>query len=237
MPILNLGFWIWLLPSIGGVLAIIIIWQGRWAAKPSELEDIKTDLLNMNMCQRDVALKKAQQACPEEIAMQICNDFIALFGKDIGTFTTSLIERIVSGRTIDAIVEFFKTSGDILDNNQYGLKVELEENELYRSSRMDLAQKRLKLKVRKKKGAIIQKNIDSVCSLSYGLNSSILVRSILSTNPKLKGLVPAEIRIAVEGIETATEKTLNTLLNDLDNEWKMTKKINGLLQILPIVNN
>ena len=113
-----------------------------------------------------------------------------------------------------------------MDSNQYGLKVELEENELYKAARTDLAQKRIKLKVRKRKGATIQKNIDRVCSLTYGLNSSILLRGILSTEPSLKKLVPAEIRVAIEGIETETEKTLTTMLNDLKGEWKVT--INGL---------
>lgn len=224
MTPLNLGFWIWLLPLIGGILAALILW---WLHQAKLLDDIKTDLVNMNIYQREVALKKAQQVCPEEVAMQIYDDFIALFGKDILKFTTSIIQRILSDRSADALIEFFKKFGDILDSNQYGLKVELEENELYKSARMDLTQKRVKLKVRKRKHVIIQKNIDRVCSLTYGLNSSILLRGILSTDPNLKRLVPAEIRITMEGIETETEKTLTTMLNDLKSEWKVT--INGLV--------
>jgi len=220
---LNLGFWIWLLPLIGAILAVLVYWRLQQAKL---LDDIKTDLVNMNTYQREMAIKKTQQVCPKEVAMQIYDDFIALFGKDILEFAISLIQRTLSERSADALIEFFKKFGDILDSNQYGLKVELEENELYKAARMDLAQKRIKLKVRKRKGATIQKNIDRVCSLTYGLNSSILLRGILSTEPSLNKLVPAEIRVAIEGIETETEKTLTTMLNDLKGEWKVT--INGL---------
>jgi len=225
---LSIGQW----ASISGIAAGIglIIWgllkNESDTAKDNPLEDIKADLVNMNIYQKELAIKKAQQVCPKEVAIQIYNDFIAVFGNDMATFIYSLIAKTLKERTVDALIGFYKTFADILDSNQYGLKVGLEENELYKVSRMDLAQKRLKLRVGKKKGAIIQKNIDRIYSLTYGLNSSILLRGILRTTPKLKKLIPASIRTNLENIETSTEKTVTTMLNDLENEWKVN--INGL---------
>jgi hypothetical protein len=225
---LSIGQW----ASICGIAVGIglIIWgllkDESDTAKDNPLERIKADLVNMNICQKELAIKKAQQVCPKEVAMQIYNDFIALFGNDMATFIMSLMQKTLRDRTVDALIEFYKTFADILDSNQYGLKVELEENELYKASRMDLAQKRLKLKVGKKRDAIIQKNINRVCSLTYGLNSSILLRGILRTAPKLTKLIPATIKTNLENIETATEKTLTSMLNDLENEWKVN--INAL---------
>jgi hypothetical protein len=224
VPPLNLGFGVWLLPSIGGVLGILIIWQGRRANKPSELEDIKTALVNIIIYQREVALKKVQQVCPVEIARQILYDYTALFPEDPVELTKYFIERVLIDGNIDTLIGFYKTCGDILDNNHYGLKVELEGNELYKASRMDLAQKRLKLNVGKRKATIIQGNINRVCLLSYGLNSSILVRAILCETPKYREVMPAELRISMEGIETKSEAILNALLKDLEKEWKVTIK-------------
>lgn len=230
VQLLDLGFGVWLLPLIGGVLAGLIIWQGRRAAGISELKDIKkleeikTDLVNINIYEREVALEKAQKACPEKIARQIFADFKALFPEDPAELTEYFVEKILIERNVDALIGFYKTCGDILDNNHYGLKVELEGNELYKASRMDLAQKRLQLKVRKKKANIIQGNINRVCLLSYGLNSSILIRAILCDTPKYREVMPAELRISMEGIETKSEAVLNAMLKDLEKEWKMTIK-------------
>jgi len=75
-----------------------------------------------------------------------------------------------------------------------------------------------------KKKHITQKNIDRVRSLSYGLSSSLLLRSVLDSVPEAKGIVPSVIRITLEGIEADAEQTLNTMLNDLENEWKISKE-------------
>ena len=138
--------------------------------------------------------------------------------------TEYFIEKVLIERSIDALIGFYKTCGDILDNNHYGLKVELEGNELYKATRMDLAQKRLQLKVEKSKANIIQGNINRVCLMSYGLNSSILIRAILCDTPKYREAMPAELRISMEGIETKSEAVLNAMLKDLEKEWKVTIK-------------
>lgn len=215
--------------------AVLIIWgllkNPESITVTNPLEDIKTDLTNMNMCEREVATKKAEQVCPEKIAKQIHNDFVALFGEDLATFAISLIQEITSKHDIQPLIEFFKDMGGILDTNNYGLKAQLKDNELYNSSRMDLSQKRLKLKMGRKKKATTQKNIHRVSVLTYGLNSSIILRGALNSVPEAKGVMPAVIKVTLESIETETEKILTQMLDDLENEWKVT--INEL-QILPI---
>lgn len=221
---------------VGVVIGVsLVIWgllkKPESITVTNPLEDIKTDLTNMNMCEREVATKKAEQVCPEETAKQIYDDFVALFGEDLVTFTISLIQEITSKHDIEPLIEFFKNMGEILDTNSYGLKAELIDNDLYNSSRMDLSQKRLKLKMGKKKKATTQTNIHRVSLLTYGLNSLIVLRGSLNSVPEAKGIMPAVIKITLEGIETATEKILTQMLDDLENEWKVT--INEL-QILPI---
>ena len=72
---LSIGQW----ASIGGIAvgAGFIIWGLLKAesdtAKGNPLEDIKADLVNMNICEKELAIKKAQQVCPKEVAMQIYN--------------------------------------------------------------------------------------------------------------------------------------------------------------------
>lgn len=209
----------------------------------SLLADIKADLVNMNMWQRQEAIKKVEQPCSKEIATRICDDFIAVFKVKITTDEPFNIERMEREavklpliqkslhRDIDALIEFFKTFGDILDNNNYGLKINLENNELYKASRIDLAQKRIRLKMRKRKKNIAQSNIDRIVSLSYGLNSSLLLKGILKSSPEVNRKMPPVIRITLEGTETTGEKILNAMLNDLEDEWRVTK---NAVQILPI---
>ena len=85
---------------------------------------------------------------------------------------------------------------------------------------MEVAQKRLLVQGDKKKKAIIQKNINRVMALTYGFNSSIVLRGILDSLPDNKKRIPALVRIGLEGIEALGEQTLSQLLDDLESEWK-----------------
>jgi len=90
------------------------------------------------------------------------------------------------------------------------------------TKRRDLAQKRIDLKMRKKKKAVVRENTYRVSALTYGLNSSILLRGILQAVPE--GAISeeqrvklVEIRIALEDIEPKGEKVLDLMLDNLDN--------------------
>lgn len=186
------------------------------------LEDIKSDLITMNSCERDVATKKAEQAFPPEVALKVQNRFSVLFGSDMVTFAMSLAQDIIGNRDIEPLIKMFKTFGDILDSTDYGLKQILKDNILYETCRVDLAKKRLKLTKNKTKNLIIQKNINRAVDLIYGLNSSIIIRSVLRSLPDEYLTIMTPIIIALQGIESQTEKTLNMMLNNLESEWRVT---------------
>ena len=190
------------------------------AETASLLEDIKTDLVTMNAYQRERAIQEAQASCDGETAMQIQSDFLALFG-DAPSFATGLVNEVLVNRNVDALIDFFRKVGNILDSNNYGLKTKLENEDVYNRAYVDVSQKLLRLPVKKKRRTIIQKNIERVHSLAYGLNSSILLREALKTVPEAYRLVPTEIRIVLESIETQKDSTLNTLLADLENDWTL----------------
>jgi len=205
-------------------LAVIMLCVTFWASRKeskeknaSVLEKIKSDLVTMHTCEREAATKKALQSCSKEIAMRIGDDLVLL-----STTMASFLLRFISNRDIDALIDFFKTIGNVADSNSYGLKVELTDNELYNSFRRDLAQKRIDLKMRKKKKAVVRENTYRVSALTYGLNSSILLRGILQAVPE--GAISeeqrvklVEIRIALEDIEPKGEKVLDLMLDNLDN--------------------
>lgn len=204
------------------------------------LEEVKSDLIALNEHERNAASVKAKTSCSNDTAIQIHDDFTEIFGVGITSPVTTTLQEIVHKNSVDPLITFFKKFGDILDSNGYGLKAELENNDSYKSSRMSVAQKRLKLRVGKKRNRILQKNIDRVRSLSYGLNSSILFRSVLGSLPESKGKLLAQFRVTLEGIESVAEQTLNTMLNDLDSEWEITKEnkeaIECMLGVLSVLS-
>jgi len=208
------------LASIWWIISSIRKQKLNQSEATKELEDIKSALITMNAYESEVATRKANQQCPENIAKQIHDDFFVIF--DARAFM-SILQRAIEN-DIDPLIDFFKKFGDILDGNEYGLKVELEDIEPYKSSRMNLAQKRQKLHMTRKRRAITQENINRVCSLTYGLNSSILLRGVLRSAPKTNGIVHPAIRIvlvSLEGIETLIENSLTEMLDNLENEWKV----------------
>ena len=196
--------------------------------KINPMEAIKADLISMNVIEKEIATKKALTPCSKEIAMQIYDDFISCFGTDIITYILDLAKEIIANRDIDALIKFFDRVSGIMDSNKYGLKAEIENSAIYKTSRLDLAQQRLKLK-KDKKHSITQKNIDRTRTLSYGLNSSILLRGTVDALPNAQKIMPAIIKTTLESIESEAEKTLNTMVNDLDSEWKVKVDIKGLL--------
>jgi hypothetical protein len=224
---------------IGAMVVIYGLFHGNKLIKEGNVQllgDIKADLVTLNNCEREAATQKAAQPCPQEIALQISEDFTALFGAGAITPAISIIQEVIKKRSVDPLVEFFKKFADILDNNGYGLKADLENNELYKSSRMDVAQKRLKLRMGKKKKAVTQKNINRVLELTYGLNCSILLKRILSPTPEAREFVPAEVRITLEGAETLAERVLNDMLNDLEKEWKVNVDNDKVKIWLPLLS-
>lgn len=216
MPPLNLGFWIWLLPLIGAILAVLVYWRLHQAKL---LDDIKKDLVNMNVIERNTATKIASQInLPPTTVLQIGKDHERLAGDFLGT-----VINIILDKDYHALVEHFNTVGQIPDMHKVGLKSALIDNEEYTAAKLDLEQKRLRLKP-KRRYRFTQANIVSVEQLSYGLNSQIVLRGILANTPEYIDEIPAETRHELEAAENTSETILKIMLDDLQGDWTKEKK-------------
>lgn len=207
------------------------------SSKKSPIEDIKDDLITLNSREKEAATKRVKENYPEEIAIRIYDNFVATFGGNIASIITNVIKGIVQKRNTDPLIEFFKKLGDILDSVSFGLKSLLVDDNLYKATLEDLAKKRLKVKGDKNKKATIQSNIARVRDLSYGLNSSVILRGVLSHLPPERLKLLSVIIVNLEGIEKSMETTLNAMLDDLENEWKVKdEEIRGFEAILPTLS-
>ncbi len=199
------------------------------------LESIKSDLITLNAYEKETATEMARESCPQDKAIMIHDDFVSNYGGNIVSVISSVIRDVVRKRSVDSLIEFFKKIGDILDSDDCGLEKSLEKNVGYKSTRVELAQKRMKLKTGKKRRRIIQRNIDRVLALSYGLSSSVVLRGVLTII--LKESIYSPMRAMLESIETAMEKSLNAMLDDLENEWTVSSaEIKGLESLLPTLS-
>lgn len=212
-------FWFLVALGVFGIVCIVVSLfrsRGFEDENTKKLEEIRADLATMSEYEHEVAMNKSKQRCPDAIAQHIHDDFFAYFNPAmLGEIFCEVLEG-----NIDPLLDFSRKFGDILDANGYGLKSELENIEPYKSTRLDLAQKRSNLHTSQKKNTIIQKNIDRLRSLTYGLNSSIVLREILRSIPQTTQPVRS-VLVVLEKTERIVERHLANGLKDIENEWKM----------------
>lgn len=188
-------------------------------AKDNPLEDIKQDLVTLNTIERNTATKIASQInlAPTTV-LQIGKDYERLAGDFWGT-----VINIILDKDYHALVEYFNTVGQIPDMHKVGLKSALIDNEEYKAAKLDLEQKRLRLKP-ERSHRFTQANIVRVEQLSYGLNSQIVLRGILANTPEYIEEIPTEIRHELEAVENTSETILKIMLDDLQGDWTKEKK-------------
>jgi hypothetical protein len=186
------------------------------------VDDIKTDLVNMSVIERNTATRISSQIdLPQETVIQIGEDYEAV----LGDFLSSLSKFIdvALNKDYDTLIKYFYAVAEILDMNKAGLKFALIDNEQYKASKLDLEQKRLHLKPAKKH-KFTQPNIVRVEKLSYGVNSHIILRGIFTKFRDQVKEIPTEIWETLEGIENASETILKAMLDDLEGDWGKEKK-------------
>jgi len=135
MPHPNIIWVYWITIPIGLAMFSIAIWAVRSKGNDVEkgenpLDDIKAGLVKINALETRIAKIKAQQKCPESVGLQIHDDAMEIWG-DINKVLAPIFSSIIGKQDPDPLINFFKTFGDILDNNKYGLKDSLEENNDY----------------------------------------------------------------------------------------------------------
>ena len=64
--------------------------------KPNLLDEIKSELVLLSELERNTATVKAKKPCPDKVAEQIHDDFVAVFNQGLISFVTSLLQRIVT---------------------------------------------------------------------------------------------------------------------------------------------
>lgn len=186
------------------------------------LEEIKSTLLNMDSIQRNAASKVSSIKVTPDKAKQVYGDFSNLYGGFMA-FIKAMIENVVVNRNIDYMINFFKKTADVLDKNDCGLKSALLGNKSYEGVEIGLAQSRFRLKLNNKKKNILQKNIERICRLMYGVNSSIMFRGIVKSHPRISGDAPSEMMIVLESAEAEMRATLTKMLDDIEIEWAVTE--------------
>jgi hypothetical protein len=118
----------------------------------------------MSVIERNTATKISPQIdLPEKTVIQIGEHY----KKALGDFWKNLI-NIILNKNYNALIEYFNTVGQILDMYKVGLKFALIDNEEYKAAKLDLEQKRLRLKPWKRY-RFTRLNIVRVEQLSYEL--------------------------------------------------------------------
>ena len=228
---LIVGYPIIALCAIGGVVLIIIGIRKKENVRNIDnkalLADIKSALININAYERELATKKAGQVYSRKIAKQVYNDFTTIHGDGL-TLIKNLVHNVVEKRDFDYLINYLQKNADILDMNDCGLKRELSENESYKDLYTNLAQKRARLKLKEEKRAIIQKNINRVCSLTYGINSYIVFRGISKSLPDEFKQILLSMFVIMESAETQMRTVLTKMLDNIDIEWKVTVNFDGM---------
>ncbi len=187
------------------------------------LDDIKSDLINVNACEREVANKKTQKQYSAESTKKVRSDFTQYITGSAQTLLKSFTDTSDKERVLDSLIKFLVDISDILDSNDYGLKSDLSGCMAYINAREDIALKQHRLG--KKKKVLTQKNIRRVKLLTYGLNSTILFRHIYRSVPKVQEVVPIKFSMMLEGVERVGEKLLAEMLNNLDADLGKIIKI------------
>jgi hypothetical protein len=218
---LSVGQWAGIFGMFAGTG--LIVWglvQGEPDTERGNLlEDIEQDLVTMNTIERNTATKISSQIdLAPTIVLQIGKDYERL----LNDFWGKLI-NIILNKDYGALVEYCDTVGQILDMHKVGLKSAVIDNEEYKAAKLDLEQKRLRLKP-EKRYRFTQANIVSVERLSYGVNSHIILRGVLANPAGYVEVIPMEIRRELEEAENTSETILKIMLDDLEGDWTREKK-------------
>jgi len=211
-------YWVGVGFMVVGAGVVIYGWRygDRLVKEENEklLDDIKGSLVNMNVIERDTATEMSSKMdITKETAIEVFKDF----GK-VWDDCLSKLNSIPLNKQYDTLAIYINAVGKILDVNNVGLKFALIGNEAYKASRLDLEQKRLRLKP-VKRYKLTQTNIIRIGKLSYGVNSCIILRCMLEKFEGYAKGAPIEMRIRLEGIENYSAAILKAMLDKLEGDW------------------
>lgn len=213
-------FWVLLVISIG-----LATWRTIEDTKKSihneeKLDSIKNTLIDIGKHEREVANKQSGIAYSDNVKAHVKQDFIAFYpASQIGFIIQEAFEK----NNANPLINFYGKFGDILDANGCGLKLQLQSIPQYNDAQANLTSKSVTLRLRRKKLELVQSNITRVLKGGYGLNSGIVLRSMLKTiHPRNKSEDAAlhSVIVGLEEIENIGREFLTYGLNHLDKKWK-----------------
>ena len=212
------SYWVGIGFLVAGMIVGIYGWFGKPYKEIKLLNDIKSVLVDIDTCERNAAVKKSKQQHSKGIIKRITRDAYAVFSSSMPSVASAVRNESGEG-DIDYLISIFSKLANILDIENYGLKSELSGTAPYEDLNADLAKKRVEIQARKRKRALIQKNIDRISALTYGVNSFIIHKEIIKSAPKSKQ-PPVKMMMNIEAVDNAARKALPRFLNDLDKEWR-----------------
>jgi hypothetical protein len=214
------SYWVGIGFMAVGVIVGIYGWFGKPYKEIKQLGDIKSLLVDINTCERNAAVKKSKQRHSSGIIKRVAGDAYAVFSSSMPSFAAA----VESGEgNIDYLIGIYSKLANILDIENYGLNSELSGTVPYEQLHADLARKRGEIQAGKRKTELIQKNIDRISALTYGVNSYIIHKGIIKSAPKSKQ-PPVKMMMNIEAVDNAARKALPRLLNDLGKQWKWKVK-------------
>ncbi|MBI4180510.1 MAG: hypothetical protein HY528_01100 [Chloroflexi bacterium] len=226
-----LAKWAFVITTVVGVIIGGILWlvgdRTEKIERSKVMEDIKSDLIEINAYEKQLAAVKSKTLYSKKLAEQVRKGFITTFGTDVRDLQKELVKKVIDDKDIDPAIVIYEKMGNILDYIGYGLKKDLNEDK-YNDWVKDLEHKRLKIYVNKKKREIIRKNINRIKAISYGLNSAVVLRSIIRNLSVSDKQISMRIGIYLEGLENTGATMINQMLEQLDVEWQPRGDINNL---------
>lgn len=212
----------WVLLAVASGLAVWRTVEGtrKSISDEEKLDSIKDSLIAIGNYQREAAINQSGLMPSNTVKARITQDALTLYPI---SQVESLIQTGIKTNNADPLISFYKKFGDILDANNCGLKVQLQNTPAYNKALDDLTSKSVTLRFRTKKRELIQNNVNRVLDGGYGLNSGIILRSMLKTSHprnKTEGDAMHILIVGLENLENIGRAFLTYGLGHLDTKWK-----------------
>jgi len=218
----------WLFWVLLGTAISLAVWRTIADTKKSihneeQLDSVKTSLVTIGQYEREAAIKQSKSTHSKNVKTHILDDFVAFYP----TSKVGLVLReALENNNIDPLINFYSKFGDVLDANGCGLKDQLQSIPQYNNAIANLTSKSVTLRLSRKKVDLIHANVSRLLKGGYGLNSGIVLRSMMKTiRPRSTNEEAAlhTVIVGLEEIENIGREFVTYGLDHLDKKWKPGK--------------
>lgn len=215
----------WLRLVLLGIAIGLASWRTIEDTKKSvsneqKLTAIKNTLIDIDKYEKEAAIKQSAITPSNNVKVRITQDLITRYPVPQ---IESIIQEGVKRDNPDPLINFYEKFGETLDANNCGLKLQLQNIPQYNEALANLTSESVTLRLSPKKIRLIQSNIERLLEGVYGLNSGIILRSMLKTSQprnKSEGDVIHSAVLGLEQLENIGRQFLTYGLHHLDKKWK-----------------